>query len=174
MSIHAVIGRLVGMPAALRSLAVGVSSEDAHFKPPSGAWSIVEIMNHLVDEERDDFRSRLRSTLESPEKRWPPNDPEAWSRDRRYQERDLSESLTTFEKERAESIRWLRSLGTVDWEQTHIHPKAGPVRAGDLLVSWAAHDALHMRQIAKRLYELAGRDGAEGGFSTRYAGEWGI
>jgi hypothetical protein len=38
------------------------------------------------------------------------------------------------------------------------------------MVSWAAHDMLHLRQIAKRLFQIAQRDGD--GFSTDYAGEW--
>jgi hypothetical protein len=52
-----------------------------------------------------------------------------------------------------------------------MHPKVGATAAGDVMASWAAHDALHLRQIAKRLWELAGRDGAP--FRTGYAGEWG-
>lgn len=173
MKLDSVIARMVCVPHAIGALVSGMSAADARFKPPSGAWSIVEIVNHLVDEEREDFRVRLRSTLETPAKPWPPNDPEAWARDRKYRDRDLGESLASFERERAESIAWLRSLREVDWTRAYIHPKAGPISAGDLLVSWAAHDALHVRQIAKRMFELAGRDGAAEGFSTRYAGEWG-
>jgi hypothetical protein len=58
----------------------------------------------------------------------------------------------------------------VDWSVAYQHPKVGPIRAGDLLTGWAAHDALHLRQISKRLFQLAERDGA--GFTSRYAGEW--
>jgi hypothetical protein len=36
------------------------------------------------------------------------------------------------------------------------------------MASWAAHDALHLRQIAKRLYELTARDA--GRYSAGYAG----
>ena len=133
----------------------------------------MEIVCHLVDEDRDDFRLRLRCTLESPEKPWPRNDPEAWARDRNYQSRDLAESLGAFARERTESLQWLRTLKSPDWKQAYIHPTYGPITAGELMVSWAAHDALHVRQIAKRMFELAGRDGAADGFATRYAGEWG-
>jgi len=80
--------------------------------------------------------------------------------------------LIAFAREREASLLWLRSLGNVDWKIAYIHPKVGPVTAGELLVSWAAHDALHVRQIAKRMFELAARDGEPEGFSTRYAGEW--
>ena len=50
-------------------------------------------------------------------------------------------------------------------------PKIGPIRAGDLLASWAAHDMLHLRQIAKRKFELIQQAGGE--FTTDYAGPWG-
>ena len=42
--------------------------------------------------------------------------------------------------------------------------------AGDLLAAWSAHDALHLRQISKRLYQIAQRDA--GSYSVQYAGEW--
>jgi len=172
MNADALITRLERMPGVVRALVSGLPLAEANFKPPDGAWSILEIVNHLADEDREDFRLRLKSTLENPSARWPPNDPEAWALQRRYNEQELGESLARFERERRESVRWLRSLGETDWQVAYQHPKAGTITAGELLVSWAAHDALHIRQIAKRLFELAARDGAPEGFGTRYAGEW--
>ncbi len=168
-----IVEQLARTPGALAAWLEGLEADRARFKPPSGAWSIVEIMAHLVDEEREDFRARLRLTIESPGKEWPRTDPEAWSRDRGYHARDLDEMVNEFRKERDESLRWLLSLGNVDWKIAYQHPRVGPVTAGELLVSWSAHDALHVRQIAKRMFELAARDGADEGFKTTYAGEWG-
>jgi hypothetical protein len=148
-------------------------SEHARFKPPTNAWSILEIINHLADEDADDFRARLKSTLDDPTRPWPLTDPEGWAVTRNYQDRDLAESLDRFERERAESIRWLRSLDNPDWTKAYIHPRHGPVYAGELMVSWPAHDALHIRQIAKRLFELAAREGEPGKFGVGYAGAWG-
>jgi hypothetical protein len=175
------IDRLEGFGAVLPPLTALVRTDDARFKPPGvdgkpPAWSILEIVNHLVDEETDDFRMRVRLTLEDPAQAWPPSDPERWARERLYKgqgynDRDLAESVERFVGERAASVRWLRSLKNPDWERAHVHPKVGPLSAGMLLASWAAHDALHVRQIAKRLFELAARDGAPN--SVRYAGEWG-
>ncbi|MBK7403801.1 MAG: hypothetical protein IPJ41_04000 [Phycisphaerales bacterium] len=62
------------------------------------------------------------------------------------------------------------SLAKVDWNRAYHHPKLGSLRAGDLLAAWAAHDALHLRQIAKRMHELASHDAP--GFDAAYAGEW--
>jgi len=172
MNAATIIDRLDRFPGALRGAVACVTEAQARFRPPSGAWSILEVVNHLVDEERDDFRARLRQTLEQPQPAWPPIDPEGWARQRRYNERALAESVAVFVQERRTSVEWLRSLpSTTDWSRAYQHPRFGPIHAGDLLAAWAAHDALHLRQIAKRLYELAGCDGEP--FSARYAGEWG-
>jgi hypothetical protein len=170
MNHAALIARLERFPAALSTAVAVVASDDAAWKPPSGAWSVLEIVRHLVDEERDDFRARLRSTLEDAGRAWPGIDPEGWARERRYNEGFVSAALAEFARERGASVAWLRSLASPDWTATHVHPRAGAIRAGDLLASWAAHDALHLRQVAKRIYELAARDAP--GFSGGYAGEW--
>ena len=43
-----------------------------------------------------------------------------------------AECERSFLAERRRSVDWLRELHTPDWEKTHQHPKAGPLRAGDL------------------------------------------
>ena len=154
------------LPAAVRD----VSSEDARWKPADGAWSILEVVSHLADEEVEDFRGRLERTLRDPAEPWPPNDPEQWAIERRYNEGDLVETSARFVAERRASVEWLRGLDGPDWSRAHVHPKWGPIRAGDILASWAAHDALHLRQIAKRMFQMARRDGGE--FTTDYAGDW--
>jgi hypothetical protein len=165
------IDRLRWFGEVLPNLVAGIADADARWKPADGAWSIVETVRHLLDEEIDDFRQRLRLTLESPQQDWPAIDPEGWAVARRYNEAPLVETAERFAAERRKSVAWLTSLGpNVDWNQAHTHPQFGSFPAGDLLAAWAAHDALHLRQIAKRLHQLAGRDG--GTFSTQYAGEW--
>ncbi len=158
-------------PGTLRELLAGVSEEEARWRPSSGAWSIVEIVNHLADEEHEDFRARLALTLEDPSAPWPPIDPEAAAVSRAYNERRLSESIERFCDQRRASLAWLRSLSNPDWSLAHEHPALGRLRAGDLLTAWAAHDQLHLRQIAKRLFELIQKNAPD--FSTRYAGAWG-
>jgi len=172
MNTSALVERLAITPAALTALLGPMGREECAWKPPGDAWSILEIVRHLGDEEVEDFRARLQSTLRDPAAPWTPIDPQGAARERRYNEGDLGEALDRFERERAASVAWLRSLGDgVDWSVAHEHPKLGPITAASLLASWAAHDALHLRQIAKRMFELAQRDG--GGASTLYAGEWG-
>jgi hypothetical protein len=155
------------VPAAVRDL----TDSDARWKPADGSWSVLEIVMHLGDEEVEDFRTRLRLTLEDSSRVWPGIDPPQWAIDRKYNEADLDQAVNRFVRERLFSIEWLRSLGEVDWAITHNHPKLGSMRAGDLLAAWTAHDALHLRQIAKRMHQLAKVHA--GGFKIEYAGEWG-
>ncbi len=176
-----IAARLTSFPAALRTLAACVSDADARWKPravpgdgaPSGGhWSIVEICCHLLDEEREDFRLRLQTTLRDPSEAWPPLGLDDIAQRRGYNQRDLHMTITEFASERERSVQWLRSVTGADFTRAYGHPKWGPIRAGDLLCSWAAHDALHLRQIAKRLHNLAERDAKAAGFSVRYAGDW--
>lgn len=164
------ISQLENSGRALVAALAGISPAESKWKPTPNDWSIVEIVNHLVDEEIEDFRTRLRLTLESPLADWPPIDPPRAAFARRYQDRDLSESIARFEAARGESLQWLRSLRNLSLNQVHTHPKLGSMRAGDLLASWAAHDLLHLRQITKRRYQHL-RAMVEP-FKIDYAGEW--
>lgn len=148
----------------------GLSPDDARWRPPNNAWSVLEVVRHLVDEEVEDFRRRLELTLRDPAAPWPAIDPEGVAVKRRYNEGSLDEAVERFVTERAASVSWLRGLRAPDWDRGHEHPRAGTIRAGDLLTAWAAHDALHLRQIAKRLFQMAERDGE--GFRSLYAGSW--
>jgi len=170
MDSHRLIDRMARFPGALDSLLVDAPPEDARWKPSRGDWSILEIVCHLCDEEVEDFRVRLRMTLEAPGEPWPPIDPERAVVDRRCNARDLVERLACLAQERRASVEWLRSQSPPDWSIAHEHPKLGPIRAGDLLLAWAAHDALHLRQVARRLHQLAQRYAPA--FGAGYAGEW--
>jgi hypothetical protein len=154
----------------LPQLVADVSSDDARWRPVDGSWSILEVVSHLCDEEEYDFRARVRSTLETPERPWDPIDPPGWAVERRYNERELATEAARFQQLRASSVTWLRSLDNPDWSRTHLHPKFGPLNAGELFAAWVAHDQLHLRQIAKRQFQMIQRDAEP--YSTHYAGDW--
>ncbi len=170
MNGDALLDRLETYPDRLSALLRGLSIEDARWRPKERQWSILEIVNHLADEEVEDFPLRLRMTLEDPTQDWPPIDPEGAAKERAYNERDLHETLQRFITFREKSISYFRSLEAPDWSTTHTHPKFGSMSAGDLLAAWAAHDLLHTRQIIKRLFQFVVRDSE--GYDTDYAGTW--
>lgn len=152
------------------ALVAGVSAEQARWKPEPEQWSILEVVNHLADEEVEDFRTRLDATLRGGSAPWPPIDPVRWVSERAYNERGLDESLERFLSRRAESVAWLGALPAPDWSLAQEHPTAGRITAGDLLTSWVAHDHIHIRQL-NRLHRqfLVARLSEH---SPEYAGRW--
>lgn len=147
----------------------GVSGAQAVWKPSPTSWSILEVVNHLHDEEREDFRIRLDIMLHRADQPLPKIDPEGFVVERRYNQRDLKESLHDFLHERRESIRWLHTLKSPDWDAVY-EGRGLKMTAGDMFASWIAHDILHLRQLVKlqwlcTIRELEPR-------KVDYAGSW--
>ncbi|HUP52351.1 MAG TPA: DinB family protein [Longimicrobiales bacterium] len=170
VELAAMVGRLRANAEVLASLAAGVSDEQAGWKPRPDKWSILEVVNHLADEEVEDFRPRLDLTLHQPGKPWPPIDPQGWVTARGYDGRDLHESLERFLAARRGSLAWLEGVKDPDWSLAYEHPKAGPITAGDVLTSWVAHDHIHIRQLNRLHREYLA--GVLSPHSPEYAGRW--
>ncbi|MFN2142457.1 MAG: DinB family protein [Candidatus Promineifilaceae bacterium] len=161
--------QLAGDMLRIRLLAQGVDDEQARWRPDADSWSILEVICHLLDEERKDFRVRLDITLHKPDETWPGIDPAGWVTEHNYNEQVLAASLQAFQEEREASLAWLKRLEAPDWEASYEAPW-GTMRAGDLLASWVAHDLLHMRQLVE--LHWAYNEQKVLPYSTRYAGEW--
>jgi hypothetical protein len=146
-----------------------VSPEQARWRPEPSAWSMLEVVNHLYEEEQYDFRVRIDFLLHRPGELPPAIDPQGWVTERRYNERELEPSLQNFLDERRKSLEWLRSLQSPHWE-TVFTAEWGSVTAGEFLASWAAHDLLHMRQLVELHYLYTVQ--AVAPFSVQYAGGW--
>jgi hypothetical protein len=138
------------------------------WKPEPAMWSMLEVINHLLDEEREDFRIRLDIILHHPDKSWPGINPPGWVTERGYNKKDPQISLSGFLAERQKSLHWLRSLVDPDLGKSYNHPSLGSLTAGDLLAAWAAHDYRHLRQLADLHARYLTLKAVP--FSTRYAG----
>jgi len=153
----------------IQQLIEGVSEEQGHWKPDAETWSILEVLNHLLDEEKLDFRVRLDITLHHSEEPWPPIDPAGWITARKYNQRDIKASLQEFLQERESSLAWLKGLVEPNWKAEYQAP-FGQIAAGDLFASLVAHDLLHMRQLVELqwAYTIAQTNP----YRTLYAGTW--
>jgi hypothetical protein len=161
--------QLEGNSERIEALARGVTQEEASWKPNPESWSMLEVVNHLYDEEREDFRVRLNIILHHPNDQWPPIDPQGWVVERKYNQRELAESIENFVKEREASLEWLRGLGEPDWDTQYTSP-FGSMKAIDMFGAWVTHDQLHMRQLVelhRRYTEQQAKP-----FSLAYAGDW--
>ncbi len=169
MNLEYFIDRLAKNRGVFEALVRGVSVEQGKWRPAPDKWSILEVVNHLLDEEIEDFRQRLTLTLADPKQAWPPIDPRGWVMSRGYYERDLEPSLNNFFAERQKSLDWLGQLTNPNWQNSNEGPN-GTLTAGDLLASWLAHDFLHIRQLSRLHWQYAGAISHP--YQTTYAGPW--
>lgn len=153
----------------VRALVIDLTPEEARTRPTPEAWSVLEVICHLYDEEHEDFRQRLDLILHQPDAPFPPIDPQSWITSRRYNERDLAEMIEQWTAERLQSLAWLKGLPAPDWETEHVD-QYGSIKAGEMLSCWVAHDNLHTRQLVElrraRLLKLTAP------YDVAYAGEW--
>ena len=155
---------------AIDALTSGVAPGLASTPPAPGKWSINEVLGHLADEERHDFRMRIDYMLHRNGETWPVIDPERVVREAKFNERSLDDLRTDFMLERAQSLGWLAGLHQANWDATYHHDKIGSFTAASMLCAWAAHDLLHLRQIERILFQHL-RTAATPD-RTDYAGEW--
>lgn len=155
--------------AVFDSLLKGLSHDEYMWKQGPEKWCLLEVVCHLYDEEREDFRARLNHVLENREGALPPANPVAWVLERNYIQKNYSEMLDNFFKERELTIKWLESLSDANWNNVHNHPKVGPITAQMFLVNWLAHDYLHIRQIVKLKFDYLSETTKE---KLDYAGTW--
>lgn len=158
---------LLLIPAAVD----GLVDEEWRRRPSTGGWSVLEVIHHLWDEEREDFPLRLRLVLEDPGQEWPPIDPQGWAQARAYNQADPGAVLQGFLAERRINLEWLAALDAPDWSRARLHPVAGPLSARQLALSWRAHDLLHTRQLLRLRYTLL-QARCDTPTDLDYAGSW--
>ena len=110
MNIDQITERMANQAETIHALAQGVSDEQASWKPDSDSWSILEVINHFYDEEREDFRTHLDDILHHSDQPWHSIDPQGWITARGYNQRDFKESLNNFMRERKTSLAWIGEL----------------------------------------------------------------
>ncbi len=127
-------------------------------------------MEHLYNEERIDFRKHLQEMFSDPPQPWG-----EYHRTEYLTVESCREALEGFLDERKASLAWLRSLESPAWEVTSQTPFGPPgevlvLSAGDVLVSWVAHDFLHIRQMNELLYAWNSHQASP--YSVEYGGQW--
>ena len=139
---------LVNSTEMIRALIKGIDQKQAQVKPDAKSWSILEVVCHLYDEEREDFRLHLDWILHRQGEFWPGYDPQAWVKERKYNQQDFKKMKVKFFREREKSLEWLKTLKGVNWKARYTD-HWGSLTAGEMFSSWVAHDNLHIRQLVE-------------------------
>lgn len=168
MNTEFIIAELKRNKIVFKNMMEGLDKDVYTWKPSSEKWSILEVFGHLYDEEREDFRARVKHTLETPELPLSPIDPVGWVTARKYAEQDYDTALQKFLLERDNSIAWLNTLSDPKWDNVHQHSKLGDLSAEMFFSSWLAHDYLHIKQTKIR-YDYLKEISVD---KVGYAGEW--
>ena len=170
INIEETVRQLTSNAEAIHALVQPITNEQTKWKPNPETWSMKEVMEHVYNEEMIDFRKHLQEMFHDP--------PLSWGEFRQKEYISVEtcrQALDGFLKEREASLSWLKALVLPDWDISSQAP-FGPsgdvlvLRAGDVLISWVAHDFLHIRQINELLYGWNAAQGSS--YSVQYAGGW--
>lgn len=164
-----IVKQLEQNSSVFENLLKDISDPMKVWKQAPEKWCLLEIVCHLYDEEREDFRARTKHTLETPIEALPSIDPQGWVLSRQYMNQNYDLKLNQFLHERKESVIWLRSLQNPNWQNAHEHPKFGKLSAKLFLTNWLAHDHLHLKQILKLKFDYLKNSTSE---NLNYAGNW--
>jgi len=153
----------------IRALLSGITQAEAQVKPGPDSWSILEVVCHLYDIEREDFREHLDFILHRQDEQYHVIDPQRWVTERKYNEQSFVEMQEKFFAERKQSLEWLREKSNSDWETTYTS-EYGSASAGEMFSCWVAHDNLHIRQFVE--LRRARIENITKPYPLEYAGDW--
>lgn len=94
-----IIDKLESNAATFKSLLAGLNREEYTWKEKAEKWRLLEVVCHLYDEEREDFRARVKHTLETPDQPMPSINPPDWVTSRNYMQQDFEAKLHAFLQE---------------------------------------------------------------------------
>jgi uncharacterized damage-inducible protein DinB len=135
-------------PARLRNALKGVSKKLLLWTPGPGKWSILEIVAHMRDMERDAYLGRYRRILAEENPALPDLDGDVIALRSDYRSMKLPEIVRDWTKLRKECLKLLKSVKGARWERMGTHETAGPLSMEDFLRRQAmGNDEAHLAQI---------------------------
>lgn len=141
-------------PTTLRALIRDLSDEQVRTGGEGDeAWSIVEVVCHLRDTE-DLTLGRVRLMRDEDRPRIVAWDQEVAAAEGNYRAQSLDTALADFTRLRAEQVATLEALDADAWQRTGLHDEVGEITIQQLTAYMAAHDAIHLAQIARRIQDM--------------------
>ncbi|MAT41052.1 MAG: hypothetical protein CL609_01840 [Anaerolineaceae bacterium] len=138
-------------PAGLETILKNISLEESKAKPIKDEWSIVEIISHLYDVDKEVNIPRLKKLKSSQEPFFTAINTDDWAVIKNYQENQFPKIFNLFIQTRLELIDEILSLSEEDWAKTISHTVFGPTTVLEIIKFIAQHDRIHIQQIHKTL-----------------------
>jgi len=147
-------------PAKLKASLKGVPKALLLYTPAPGKWSILEIVCHLRDMEREAYLARYQRILAEDTPQLPDIDGDVHSLEGDYRSQKLSDAVREWTRLRRECLKLLAGVKREQWERAGIHESAGRLTMADLLRRQAVgNDEAHLAQIeaSKRRHSILTR-----------------
>lgn len=143
---------LASTPSDMAQFFVDVNDTSAHQTIAPAEWSMIDILEHLIDVE-----TRYRVRLERVIKEDRPTVPTLWP-DQATQRLDLSleELIDCFRVDRVQTLSFLKSLSPEDWQRPAIHETFGETTFWFLVQNLVDHDTLHLNQLRELQRKICG------------------
>jgi hypothetical protein len=116
-------------------------------------WSLVEIVCHLRDVEREVHLLRFRTMVEMENPFLAGVDADQWAESRAYFQQDGRAALADFAAARQETLTLLQQLPEVLWWREARHAFFGQTTLHELLYLAVQHDRVHWQQVQRNLRE---------------------
>lgn len=141
-------------PQALEYFLSGLSDGWLQSNEGEGTWNIAQVIDHLIEGEKNNWILRLEFILKEGEnKPFPPFD--RFSHLSERSKGSIEQKLIEFKKIRASNINKLMLIiePELHLELAGVHPAFGEVKIRELLSAWVVHDLTHMAQIVRVMSE---------------------
>jgi uncharacterized damage-inducible protein DinB len=139
---------LAATPQTLKASLKGLSKKVLLWTPAPGKWSILEILCHMRDMEREAYIERYTRILSEDEPKLPDLNGDSFAILRAYRSQKAPEVVREWVALRRQTLQLLRKTGKVQWGRAGVHETAGRLTMEDLIRRHAVgNDEAHLRQI---------------------------
>lgn len=129
-------------------------NEDWTLRPRPKEWSVLEILCHLRDVDRDINLHRIIDLTSKDNPFITGIDSDVWAEKRNYQQQDPEKTLSEYIQARKEFLENLERIDLRDWEKPARHSILGNTNIVELMRITAEHDRLHIRQLFKTMQTI--------------------
>ncbi len=143
---------LASTPAVLQSLTADLTDRAWKHQPAPDDWSILEIVCHLRDTEREVHKLQLEALRKERQPFVPRPDAAVWAKQRNYLNENGSAALAGLLAARADTLREVTEASSETWEKPARHAIFGPTHFGEVIGFMADHDRLHIQQAWETLH----------------------
>ena len=147
MSAHeSLINRYAAGGAILAYAVQGLSGEQKQARPGPGAWSIAEVVAHLVDSDAVAC-DRMKRVIAEPSPTLLAFDENLWIQRLRSGEMPVEEGVNLFTANRQWMARVLRGCSEADFARAGQHSERGRMALAELLAGFVGHLDHHLKFI---------------------------